>query len=55
MEDGIGINDRHIYSECSKLCKTRFTYAVAICGIISMILGVAEYISLTGLEESIDL
>lgn len=45
-----GLIDGHIHSECSKLSITSFAKAVVPCGTTSMISGLDEYISVSGLE-----
>lgn len=45
-----GLIDGHIHSECSKLSITGFAKAVVPCGTTSMISGLDEYISVSGLE-----
>jgi len=45
-----GLIDGHIHSECSKLSITSFAKAVIPCGTTSMISGLDEYISVSGLE-----
>ncbi len=45
-----GLIDGHIHSECSKLSITSFAKAVVPCGTTSMVSGLDEYISVSGLE-----
>lgn len=45
-----GLIDGHIHSECSKLSITSYAKAVVPCGTTSMISGLDEYISVSGLE-----
>ncbi|MGL6174771.1 MAG: adenine deaminase [Cellulosilyticaceae bacterium] len=45
-----GLIDGHIHSECSKLSITSFAKAVVPCGTTSIISGLDEYISVSGLE-----
>jgi len=45
-----GLIDGHIHSECSKLSITSFAKAIVPCGTTSMISGLDEYISVSGLE-----
>ena len=45
-----GLIDGHIHSECSKLSITSFAKAVVPCGTTSMISGLDEYISVSGIE-----
>ena len=45
-----GMIDGHIHSECSKLSITGFASAVVPCGTTSIISGLDEYISVSGLE-----
>jgi len=45
-----GLIDGHIHSECSKLSITSFAKAVVPRGTTSMISGLDEYISVSGLE-----
>jgi adenine deaminase len=45
-----GLIDGHIHSECSKLSITSFAKAVLPCGTTSMVSGLDEYISVSGLE-----
>lgn len=45
-----GLIDGHIHSECSKLSITSFSKAVVPCGTTSIISGLDEYISVSGLE-----
>ncbi|WP_053957623.1 adenine deaminase [Inediibacterium massiliense] len=45
-----GLIDGHIHSECSKLSMTSFAKAVVPCGTTSIISGLDEYISVSGLE-----
>lgn len=45
-----GLIDGHIHSECSKLSITGFAKAVVPCGTTSIVSGLDEYISVSGLE-----
>ena len=45
-----GLIDGHIHSECSKLSITSFAKAVVPCGTTSIVSGLDEYISVSGLE-----
>ncbi|MFK4785605.1 adenine deaminase [Fusobacterium sp. MFO224] len=45
-----GLIDGHIHSECSKLSITSYAKAVVPCGTTSMISGLDEYISVSGLD-----
>jgi len=45
-----GLIDGHIHSECSKLSITSYAKTVVPCGTTSMISGLDEYISVSGLE-----
>ncbi|MDD3140019.1 MAG: adenine deaminase C-terminal domain-containing protein [Lachnospiraceae bacterium] len=45
-----GLIDGHIHSECSKLSITSFAKAVVPCGTTSIISGLDEYISVSGIE-----
>ncbi len=45
-----GLIDGHIHSECSKMSITSFAKAVVPCGTTSMVSGLDEYISVSGLE-----
>lgn len=45
-----GLIDGHIHSECSKLSITSYAKAIVPCGTTSMISGLDEYISVSGLE-----
>lgn len=45
-----GLIDGHIHSECSKLSITSFAKAVVPCGTTSIISGLDEYISVSGLD-----
>lgn len=45
-----GLIDGHIHSECSKLSITSFSKAVVPCGTTSIISGLDEYISVSGLD-----
>jgi adenine deaminase len=45
-----GLIDGHIHSECSKLSMTSFAKAVVPCGTTSIISGLDEYISVSGIE-----
>ncbi|MDL2294795.1 amidohydrolase family protein [Ruminococcaceae bacterium OttesenSCG-928-D13] len=45
-----GLIDGHIHSECSKLSITGYAKAVVPCGTTSMVSGLDEYISVSGLE-----
>lgn len=45
-----GLIDGHIHSECSKLSITSYAKAVVPCGTTSMISGLDEYISVSGIE-----
>ena len=45
-----GLIDGHIHSECSKLSMTSFAKAVVPCGTTSIISGLDEYISVSGLD-----
>lgn len=45
-----GLIDGHIHSECSKLSITSFAKAVVPCGTTSMVSGLDEFISVSGLE-----
>lgn len=45
-----GLIDGHIHSECSKLSMTGFASAVVPCGTTSIISGLDEYISVSGLD-----
>jgi len=45
-----GLIDGHIHSECSKLSITSFAKAVVPCGTTSIVTGLDEYISVSGLE-----
>ncbi|SMB79667.1 Adenine deaminase [Desulfonispora thiosulfatigenes DSM 11270] len=45
-----GLIDGHLHSECSKLSITSFAKAVVPCGTTSIVSGLDEYISVSGLE-----
>ncbi|MDF2653748.1 MAG: ade1 [Bacillota bacterium] len=45
-----GLIDGHIHSECSKLSITSFAKAVVPCGTTSIVSGLDEYISVSGLD-----
>lgn len=45
-----GMIDGHIHSECSKMSITSYSKAVVPCGTTSMISGLDEYISVSGIE-----
>lgn len=45
-----GLIDGHIHSECSKLSITSFAKAVVPCGTTSIVSGLDEYISVSGLQ-----